>query len=67
MCDRLERLRCVLQRNTPGAMPCTCGFVKVAPRRFKDSYGRGVTILKQTDSRVTYIGLFPRRPLCCGL
>lgn len=45
MCDLQARMRCLLQRNVPGAAPCSCGTVRPVAKRYKDRYGRMVTVI----------------------
>jgi hypothetical protein len=54
MCTPIERLRCVLQRNTPGAAPCKCGVVVVPAKRYKDRYGHVVILLELNRNTVLF-------------
>lgn len=55
MCTPIERMRCLMQRNHPGATPCKCGVVDIPVRRYKDPRGRMVTLLELTKKKATFL------------
>lgn len=54
MCDLQARMRCLLQRNIPGSAPCDCGTVKPMAKRYKDRYGKRLTVIHAGEKSIIY-------------
>jgi hypothetical protein len=54
MCTPIERMRCLMQRNCPGAAPCKCELVNIPAKFYRDTRGHMVTLLELNPKRALF-------------